>query len=633
MQRSALILHQLESSLSIAPESVARLLGVGQRTVATEVAALNSALGGSAQVRLINGRYRLRVADAIGFAEVRAQLTGERESFNDPHHRVGHILGQLVVSPVPVRIETLARGMNVGRTTVTADLVTLRRLLAPLGVIVEGRPHVGLQLVGSELAIRLAVLRHGFRATYGSHPLAPALVDVLDDTCGRFGFDPALAMELSRWLIVSLDRQTVGRELTELPPTHRRLEGTEAAAFAQALADGVAEATGRPFSPPEVLFLAIPAASRRTTLGESSDDHDDQQQARELVILILQRIRERLEIDVQPGELLGEFTHHLGFMLNRLRFGLQVDSPLDLTEMRGRFPLAAQMAAIAADVVQAETGLQMDESEFALAATYFQVFLDDEAQRRRRPFRIGIHSRRGPAAASLLRGQLAQALSVPTEYVMVTTAADVADKGVDLLVRSPGSTLDTDVPTIELAELFDRGELIRRLSLMHFPHFGPLVGEHAEGSMLVLLLDSDRIVSLPPGSGHRDAARALAQHLVSLGQVPPAFPSVLTERLDHTEPVVIGDRLFFPHASDPKVTSVSCALGIVPEDESGPRRVVFLMAVPEKDNYDDRILVRTYEELIRLGTDSRLMDRLCAITSYPELLGLLEDFRDHNQGK
>ena len=57
------------------------------------------------------------------------------------------------------------------------------------------------------------------------------------------------------------------------------------------------------------------------------------------------------------------------------------------------------------------------------------------------------------------------------------------------------------------------------------------------------------------------------------------------------------------------------------------------MAVPEKDNYDDRILVRTYEELIRLGTDSRLMDRLCAITSYPELLGLLEDFRDHNQGK
>ena len=127
MQRSALILHQLESSLSIAPESVARLLGVGQRTVATEVAALNSALGGCAQVRLINGRYRLRVADAIGFAEVRAQLTGERESFNDPHHRVGHILGQLVVSPVPVRIETLARGMNVGRTTVTADLVTLRQ--------------------------------------------------------------------------------------------------------------------------------------------------------------------------------------------------------------------------------------------------------------------------------------------------------------------------------------------------------------------------------------------------------------------------------------------------------------------------------------------------------------------------
>ena len=103
MQRPALILHQLETSLSVAPDALARLLGVGMRTVATEVANLNSMLAGSGQVRLINGRYRLRVVDNAAFEEARRQVTGVKDSFNDPQHRVSHILAQLVLSTGPVR--------------------------------------------------------------------------------------------------------------------------------------------------------------------------------------------------------------------------------------------------------------------------------------------------------------------------------------------------------------------------------------------------------------------------------------------------------------------------------------------------------------------------------------------------
>ncbi|SJN27094.1 BglG family transcription antiterminator [Luteococcus japonicus] len=633
MQRPALILHQLETSLSVAPDALARLLGVGMRTVATEVANLNSMLAGSGQVRLINGRYRLRVVDNAAFEEARRQVTGVKDSFNDPQHRVSHILAQLVLSTGPVRIETLARGMNVGRTTVTADLVTLRRLLAEMDVRVQGRPHVGLQLQGDELAIRLAVLRHAYRRAYGSYPLGTALLDILDEACAEFSFDEGVAMEVVRWMTVALDRRLSGHGLDELPQSHEQLTGTDAHAFAIRVAQGIERVTGESLPSAEVLYLAIPAAGRRTPMGTGVATRESvEAETRMLVDQVFARIADVLEIDVQPRELLTEFTQHVGFMVNRMRYGLSVEADLDVPELRVRFPLAVRMAELASDVVREQVGLTMDETELALAATYFQVFLDDSEQQGRRPFRIGIHTRRGPAAASLLKGQLGRALSVPTEYLLVSSAQEVTDKGVDLLVTAPGTSLDVAVPTIELSELFDRGELINKLSRMHFPHFGPLLNDRADGSMLVLLLGPDRIVQLPAGCGHDEAATRLAHHLADLGLVDEFFLDALAERLVETEPVLVGDRLAFPHASSPGLASVSCALGLVAATDEEPARLVFLMAVPEKENYDDQVLIRTYEELIRVGTNPRLMDRLCAISTYPDLLGLFEDLRDHNQG-
>lgn len=633
MQRPALILHQLETSLSVAPDALARLLGVGMRTVATEVANLNSMLAGSGQVRLINGRYRLRVVDNAAFEEARRQVTGVKDSFNDPQHRVSHILAQLVLSTGPVRIETLARGMNVGRTTVTADLVTLRRLLAEMDVRVQGRPHVGLQLEGDELAIRLAVLRHAYRQAYGSYPLGSALLDILDEACAEFSFDEGVAMEVVRWMTVALDRRLSGHGLDELPQSHEQLTGTDAHAFAIRVAQGIERVTGESLPSAEVLYLAIPAAGRRTPMGTGVATRESvEAETRMLVDQVFARIADVLEIDVQPRELLTEFTQHVGFMVNRMRYGLSVEADLDVPELCVRFPLAVRMAELASDVVREQVGLTMDETELALAATYFQVFLDDSEQQGRRPFRIGIHTRRGPAAASLLKGQLGRALSVPTEYLLVSSAQEVTDKGVDLLVTAPGTSLDVAVPTIELSELFDRGELINKLSRMHFPHFGPLLNDRADGSMLVLLLGPDRIVPLPAGCGHDEAATRLAHHLADLGLVDEFFLDALAERLVETEPVLVGDRLAFPHASSPGLASVSCALGLVAATDEEPARLVFLMAAPEKENYDDQVLIRTYEELIRVGTNPRLMDRLCAISTYPDLLGLFEDLRDHNQG-
>lgn len=633
MQRPAQILHQLETSLSAAPESLARALGVGLRTVATEVSGLNASLGGSAQVRLIGGRYRLRVVDQASYRARRADILGVRDSFNDPAHRCAHILAELAASPLPVRIESLAHQMNVGRTTVTADLATLRRLVGPLGVRIEGRPHVGLNLAGDELGIRLAVLRHATSADHQQLEAGSATAALLDQTCQAHGHGRAMRDEVERWLVVQERRRGLGHELTSLATAHETIAGTPAHRFATDLAEGLARTTGQELAEAEVLYLALPASGRRPAMSSSRTTMDRLEPGiQELVAEVFDQIREQLEVDLQPHELLGEFGTHLQFMLNRLRFGLGVEDGPDLPELRERFPLAHRMAEVTAVVVQDRTGLSMDDTELSLAATYFQVFLDDQASRRRRPFRVGILSRRGPAAASLLQAQLTKALALPTEYVPLTSAEEVDAAGVDLVVASPGSRLDVSPPVIELTEFFDRRELLNKLSRMRFHDFGPLPMDDPDGSMLLYLLDEDRLVPLPAGTTYDQAVARLAGRLASLGMVDDGFLDALCQRVEEQESIIIGGGLGFPHASSEGLSAVTCALGIVEPGGDDGLRAVFLMGVPDKAGYDDRILIRTYEELIRLGTDSRLMDRLQTITTYPELLGLLEDMRELNQG-
>ena len=265
MQRAATILTQLETCLSAAPEALARRLGVGVRTVATEVAALNQSLGRSGSVRLADGRYRLLVVDAEAFREVRDRITGEQESFNDPERRSAFILARLTRSDAPVTTEELAAEMNVGRSTVSGDIASLRDLLADSGVSIEGRPHVGLRLSGPELAIRTMLLRHAYHAAYDTFPIGPELERAFNDTADDFHFGDDLRAGLLRWLTVMLDRAVNGHWLIgdscrlfrdpghastrHMPPHWRH-------AFLPLIDEQI--------PPAEVLFLALPAAGRRT---------------------------------------------------------------------------------------------------------------------------------------------------------------------------------------------------------------------------------------------------------------------------------------------------------------------------------------------------------------------------------
>jgi transcriptional antiterminator/mannitol/fructose-specific phosphotransferase system IIA component (Ntr-type) len=632
MQRAATILTQLETCLSAAPEALARRLGVGVRTVATEVAALNQTLGRAGSVRLADGRYRLLVVDAEAFREIRDRITGEQESFNDPDSRSAFILAKLTRSDAPIRTEELAVEMSVGRSTVTGDIAQLRDLLADTGVSIEGRPHVGLQLRGTELAIRTLLLHHAYHAAYDNFLIGAELEKAFNDTADDFRFEDGLRVNLFRWLTVMLDRVVNGHLLLEMPDTYSDIQGTHAHDYALALAARIAPLIDEYIPAAEIVFLALPAAGRRTPntpdLLAAPTGHLD---VDALVEAIFGRIRNTMNVgfDVEPSELVVEFSHHVAYMINRLRYSLHVERTVDEGELTARFPVAARMAEVAREVIAEETGLMMDSAELALAATYFQVFLEDHIARQHKPFNVAILTGQGPGAARLIRAQLSKLLPPDTVYALLSLSSDLPQlAAADLVVTTPGSQLRLDVPTLELSEVFDRGELIRKLSAMKFVNHGPLALSGESGSMLVSLLDDERFVQLPPDTSYMAGLSLLVERLGALGMINNEFRAALAER-EALGPMQINTEVAFPHASALGLQGVACAMGVIPRgDTQDGLRIIFLMAVPLKADYDDRILLRVYDEIIRLSQDPLLVRKVSRLNSYIQFFYLMEDYTE-----
>lgn len=143
MNRSAIILTQLETSLSADPQALAQRFGVSVKTIATNIAQLNRTLGSTASIRLQRDRYRLLVLDADAFLTIRDGIVNDTPTLSDRDLREEYILARLMRSEEPISIEQFAVSMNVGRTTAVSDLSRLRKRLTEYDVASRGVPTSG----------------------------------------------------------------------------------------------------------------------------------------------------------------------------------------------------------------------------------------------------------------------------------------------------------------------------------------------------------------------------------------------------------------------------------------------------------------------------------------------------------
>lgn len=615
MSRAESILAELEAARTVPADQLASALDVTRRTLKGELTALQHELGTAAQIVTTDGGLRLMVADPKRFRAVKAALASD-QSLNDPTLRAAHLVARLFRAAAPITVDDLAADLAVGRSTVHADLAQLRQEFAA-GIEIEGRTNVGLTLTGDEFALRLHVLRHLYPTAYPKEPWHGDVARIVEREAADADLDDALASELTRWAIVAVDRNRLGLGVEEVPARYAGLDATPAHELAARVVEGL-RAEHR-LTDGEAVFLTLPVAGMRAPASAAAAERFGTHTS--LADEIFGHIAQRMDIDLRGSRHEAEFTRHIDYLVNRMRYGIWADEAVGMS-MASEYPVAHEMATLTCQLLERRVGLPVEGSERDLLATYFQLFLSAPRTERRAAPAIVVVARTGRVTAELIALQVRKLVpsNARIDVVMADDATPAVLDPADLVVVCGDFDVDTSAPVLQVTRMLDSDALQRQLERMplHIPF------QSEARSVLGSALREDAFFALPAGTDYHDALEYMAGHLQSKGLVDDGFAErLLAREADAT--MQLTELLAFPHTTVAGANAAVLAVATVDraDDEPGPRLIVCL-GVPEDASRSEAALVAVYDVVLRLVNRPERIRELSRVTSFEDFYYTVE---------
>lgn len=622
--RIADILLTLCRTHTVSVAALAARLDVSERTVRNDVRQLNEDLKGCAAIEGGQGQYSLRVYDAQRFQAVRARLLENDSCFNSPRNRMDYLFGRLMRAAEPLLTDDLAYEMSVGRSTLVSDLKKLRGELEPYRLSILGKTSKGLVLEGRESDIRQYILERAYDSLYQEYPMDPEINAMVEEAFSDSPFEKGGSFQ--KFLTVVLDRFLTGHPLEELSPAFYSLTSRKEFLALDGLMEAIGQFLHTEFPPEEKLFALLPIVGMRTPadvrdMRAIELDRDMEPLKDE----IFRRIQMEMNIRLATPEFIDEFLYHLMFMINRLRFRVRLKSTV-LAELLEKYPLAWQMAGIAARVIRDRYGVEVTEDERGYLASYFSVFLE-ESGKRGRPFRAAVVCGTGRVTARLVAAQLKRVLDSSAELSLLAAEKVTPEmlSEFSLVFTTVQLPCRTDLPVIFIHEIFNEQELRHKIEKARYWDQVDVPVLDSNWFVMVGLLDENRFFRFESGESYEEAVERMVDSLKAQGQVDAGF----AERLQNREKMgtmAFDHAVAIPHTVQKVGDRLVLAVGVFPQPvqyQGREIRVIFLMGLPEKVTSEDSLLIRVYEEIISITQDGGLLDKITGARDFQSLLRAL----------
>ena len=607
--------------------SMAQQLGVSERTIRNDIRQLNEDLDGSAVVEGTQGRYSLRIFEPEQYKHAFEKICNIDGIFGTPRGRQNYVFGELMRADGPLLTDELAYEMNIGRTTLINDLKKLREEIEPFGLSVVGKTSKGMILHGKELDIRTYILENCFDALYGDYPLDGDIREMIREQLEQKAFEKQVGKQFGRYLLLMMDRFLTGHFIGTLTDAYYNLTANGEFPAVNELVDKIGRVLHVEFPVEEKIFTFLPIAGMRTPadLGSVQEMELDATIG-PLSEKIMAKIREELDISIDPKDFAEEFSYHLMFMLNRLRFKIHQPNAI-LDELRTKFPLAYEMSGIAARVIEQEQGLHVNQDERGHLASYFGVFLEENHLEQRKPFRIAVICGTGRVTARLISVQLKK---IVDSQVQIQTMSDTAAspeklENFDVILSTVELPFRPVKPVIRIREIFDEKELKQKLEKARYWERVDIPVLDDNQYIMSSLLDENKVFFFEKGRSYQDALDEMVEILTDEGYIDEGFGERLTER-EAKGTMVFDNGVAIPHGIQKANDRMLLAIGIFEEPvrfKGCEVRVIFFMALPEESDADDMLMIRVYDELLDISRNTDMLDAITKTQNYQELLRVL----------
>ncbi|MBW1216030.1 BglG family transcription antiterminator [Pantoea allii] len=613
-QRLAQLFDALKNE-TLPQDELARRFAVSTRTVRTDITALNALLQEhGAQFVLNRGAgYQLKISDVQRFNVLQQQTRAPLRVPRTSHDRIRYLLVRFLTAAYSLKLENLAEEWFVSRATLQNDMADVRDWLGRYQLSIESKPHHGMKLFGSEVAIRtcLTDLLIQIEQEQPDSPLIvpESLENGLLDTLQPLlqssftQHNIRLSDEGERYLrfycAVAIRRINEGYPLSD--PQAEEI-GDDVRESAQTLIHALRPLIAKPISPAEESWLRVNIAARRIQdIAPSAINADD---ADALVDYLLSFINTHYYYNLQNDpQLRADLLTHIKTMITRVRYQIHIPNPL-LSNIKQHYPMAYDVTLAAVSSWGKYSPYTISENEIGFLVLHIGVGLERhyDVGYQRRPQVLLVcdsgNSTLRMIEAMLMRNypqlQVTQCLSqreyearqrIEEDFVISTTRLSEKEKPVVVVAPFP---TEFQLEQIGKLVLVDRTRPYMLEKFFDARHFR-IIDEPMTQSALF---------------------RLLCHQLEAEGVVDDAFYASVEER-EAIVSTMLGEGIALPHslglmAKKTVVYTVLAPQGIPWGDDTA--YVIFLLAISKNEYEEAMAIYDLFVTFMRERAMTRLRD-------------------------
>ena len=622
--RLARILNIMEQKQSVTVDYLSEKMDVSPKTIKNDIKEINNSLEGYAIIENKRNSYIFYIFDTDGYEQVKNKVYAHDDFMNSPNSRIVFIMQKLMNTDYPYLTDELAYDMNIGRSTVNGDLKRLRKILEEYEIEILGKTNTGISLNGDELEIRFFILENMYDGIYKDYPLDSDLIDAIKQIALEYELDSVAVEYFIKFFTVMIDRFLNGNPLSKLDKKYEELKESSAYIFAREIANNISKVLMTDLPDEEILFISIPIAGMRTPTNiKTIEKLQVKKTTEDLILKIKDKIKQEMNIKIQSERIMHEFMYHIQFMINRMKYGFKIRG-IDCEEIKSSNSVAYTVAEVAASVIQNEENIEISNEEIALMSVYFGILIDKSNLEKNKIYNIAIICGTGRISARVVESNLKKIIKNETVMDLYSDSnidSETLDK-YDLVVSTVKLDIDTKSEIIYIKDVLDRSELKRKIDLLKYSDNNEISFIKGMDSIMLGILDENRVFVLDKKYSYAENVNMMIDILENEGHLDAGFKERIRKREEKSS-MIFEDTVAFPHTINYASKNIELALGVVPEnmsDEKGKDiKLVFLLGLPEDDG-DDTILVKIYDEIIKIASDKELVEEISKIENYKDLL-------------
>lgn len=617
--RSLRLLNILESSFLVQDLYLLDVLKVSSKTISNEIKSLNELFEDCAYIENKNSNYSLFITKLEEYLKRKRSIYEASVNFDSSKVRLVYIFKTLVSSGESTLIDDLAFEMIVSRTTLNSDIKKLNEIISSYNLVIKGKPNTGIRVVGLEKDIRIFILENIFNYIYKEDIFDKDDNMFFDETFEKYKIDKQAKAEFFRYLTVSLDRFANGFYLNFEENQYEELLNNYAQPFINEISDYIENKYKINLSTDEIKFLAICFATMRvpTKINKIRENLKYTEEYTNLVQEILETVVYEYGLEFDTSDIIEEFIYHIYFLMERLKYGVRYNNNMK-EKIKEQYPVSYKIAKTASKVINDKYNYIVSEDEISYLAIYFETLLK-KIKVQSEDLNILLITNSGPAYSKLMVNEI-ENIIVNSQVSAFTTFEKVDYSKFNIIISTEDMQFDTETPVIYQNEILDKIYLKKEINFLQYVNKMNNPSIRGMESVLLSSMREETFFKCDSKKTYAENIDFMIEKLMKQHLVDDKFLERIRER-EKKSSMIFEKNVAFPHTINKLGDDLIIALGVSEKGfkDNEDLKLIFMACVPEGEK-NGLILAKTYDELISIIKDEKLITDISKIDNYDLLV-------------